>query len=261
MEKNFTSKFLAFLLNISGIPLEWQKNKRSGRLVTIWKYYLLYAFIFLTSSQIILLKDTRSLYDLCTTLIFIFNGIFLNSTTIMLHVKKHNVMEMLNIFERDFVNIAQESQYPQKTNDKFKVFFLFYGLVFFSIFGLVILTPFLLLPISGNTMGDVDTLLIPCWFPWQIDSYPKYLSTIALQFSWLGAVSMPITQVFIFTSYFVIEVKCKVEMLEDVAMKMNDQDNDDQLYRNFKTFIRYHQVIWRYDRKSRFCWGGGGFQS
>ncbi|KAL6956294.1 hypothetical protein U1Q18_051178 [Sarracenia purpurea var. burkii] len=100
-------------------------------------------------------------------------------------------------------------------------------------------------------MGDVDTLLIPCWFLGQIDSYPKFLSTIALQFSWWVLYRCRLHKCSYSLRISSSKSNAKWRCWKDVAMKMNDQDNDDQLYRNFKTFIRYHQVIWRFIK--HFC--------
>lgn len=251
MEDNFTAKFFSFVLNTAGIPNEWQKGQLEGKLITIWKYYLLYSFTLLTTSQLLALRNNETPYELCMSLIFILNAIFLNITVVVRHIKKESIFEMLKIFNTDFVFISEQTGIPQITNKRFKEFILSFGVSYCVIYVVVISSPFLFFPISSNKLGDTNTLLIPCWFPWTIDTYTKYILTIALQFSWLGALSIPILTGFLFTTYFIIEVKCQVEVLSKVVMKWKSENmrnaDERRMHLEFKMFIRYHQVIWRFD--------------
>lgn len=250
MENNFTAKYLIALLNMSGIALESQKFQTKGRLINMWKYYLLYSFTFLTTSQVLTLQSNETAYEASMTLIFIFNGIFLNITIIIMHIKKECIMEMLNIFSIDFVTVSRQTGFSQSTNERFKNFFLSYVITYYTIYIIMILSPFLFFPISDNKLGDTNTLLIPCWFPWVIDTYTKYILTIALQFSWLGALSIPILLSFTFVTYFVIEVKSQVEILSKVVVKWKNDDfkfeNGTMMCLVFKRFIMHHQILLRY---------------
>lgn len=90
----FSTKFLILLLNTAEIPIQGQKY---GKFIPVMKYYLIYSFIFLTTSQILSLRFLHTWPEVCIALVFIFNGVFLNSTTAVLHLKKQNFINILNI--------------------------------------------------------------------------------------------------------------------------------------------------------------------
>lgn len=199
--RDFVSKFLVLLLNSGGIPVTGQKY---GQLIALQKYYLIYSFIFLTSCQVLSLKTFNHLYEATIALAFIFNGLFLNIPTIILHLKKENFLKISEIVSHDFeVNASIQ----------FRKFFFSYGISYISCYSLMLLSPVLFFPISGHKVGDPGTLLIPCWFPWTINTLTKYLLTVILQFSWLFALSLPILLGFTFTAYFVVEVRFQFDRL------------------------------------------------
>lgn len=239
--QDFSSKFLILLLNTAGIPIEGQKY---GKFIRILKYYLLYSFVILTSSQVLSLRFINAKPAVCIALVFIFNGIFLNTTTMVLHLRKQNFFNILNIVYNHF---------HRNASSKFKKFFLTYGVAYFSIYSFMILSPFLFFPISNNELGDPGTLLIPCWFPWIIDTYWKYVLTISLQFSWLSALSLPVLLSFTFTAYFVIEVEFQINHLCCIIQSTEDEPTRTKSdcrsrcsdLQTLKTSIRQYQIIFR----------------
>lgn len=111
------------------------------------------------------------------------------------------------------------------------------------------MSPFLFFPISGNKLGDPNTLLIPSWFPWKIDSGLKYILTIGLQFSWLGPLSIPVLLNFTFVVYFIIEVRIQYDILYEDVLKIKEasyfHEYDDTIMVKFKSCIRHYQMISR----------------
>lgn len=234
-DEDFAAKYFILVLNSAGIPLEEQKHRE---LISMLKYYILYSFIFITISQVLMLRNFDSLHEAGIAISFIFNGIFMNTTTAVLHLKKQNFINILQIIRKDF---------DVSASARFKKFFFTYGVTYFSIYSFMLLPPVLFFPLSGRELDDPNALLVPCWFPWNVDTYLKYILTNALEFSWLCALSVPVTLSFMLTAYFLMEVEMQFDFLcrairstEDTHVgKAKFELNDSEM---LKMCIRRHQI-------------------
>ncbi len=243
---NFTSNFLVHLLNTAGIPLAHQRHAEYIRLV---KYYLLYSFLLLTTCQLFVLRNLASFDDIAVSLAYINCGIFYNATTLVLHLKKRDVRSIF-----DFVKSGRVDYFTPRgasADDKFRKFFLTYGVAYFTLYAVADLSPVLFFPFSEKKLGDATALILPCAFPWTIDSYLKYALTLGLQVSWLLPLSTPVLLNVMFAAYFVIEVRTQYdglcEMLTELKdkkrPKMTDFDAEEAELLWFKRCIRHHQNI------------------
>lgn len=239
-DQKFFSKFLALLLYTAGVAMDTQHCFNFVRAI---KYYLIYSFIFITVGQVMSLKFVNAKSEICLALVFIFNGIFLNTTTIILHIKKRNFISISNIVNNNFYMNA---------STRFKQFYLTYGVAYFIIYCIALLSPFLLFPISGKTLGDPSTLLVPSWFPWTIDTYLKYILTTTLQFSWLSVLSLPVLLGFMLPAYFILEVQfqfdCLCNAIQSTGSVSGKHHGHISRYNDLdvlKACIRQHQIILR----------------
>lgn len=256
MEKyNFTSKFFAYFFNISGIPLKYTKNRKY---FIFLKYYYIYSFILLTSSQIMVLGRLNSMIQVSIALVFIFNGIFLNLITLALHVNKINIINIFRLFNLDFIFYSHEDVIS--TNVRFKRFFLMYGIGYIISYSLSVCSSVVLFPFSKKKLTDIDALLIPCRFPWSVNSVIKYIMTNILIASWLIPLSCPVTLTIIFMFYFMIEVEVQFDILYKsiesqktfVEISKNSYNNENrqisieqEMYISFIKCIQHYQKILR----------------
>lgn len=191
------------------------------------------------------------MHEFTVAMIYIINGIFFNITTLISQFKKDNIINMVNIANDEISTVMNtHKEEVQNDDEKFKKFFFSYGITYFVIYSFATMAPFLFLPISGNKMGDINTLLIPCWFPWKIDSFVKYILTIGLQFSWLFPLSVPVLLNFTFVVYFVIAVRTQFDVLCDDIRKLkrysfSRRTDEDAVCEGFRRCIQHHQIIFR----------------
>lgn len=244
-EKNFAYKFLIVFLNTGGFGLPGQKYKR---LIFAVKCYLLYSFIFLTGGQIIMLKDCRKLHEYTLTVAYIFSGVFLNIITLIMHFKRRNVLNMLEVMHSDMPVIKKQNPEAVTGSTQFKNFLFSTGLMFYVVYFFACMSPYLFLPLSTNAMGNPNSLLIPCWYPWRYDTVLRYNLTIGLQFSWLFPLSVPCMLAVAFTVYFAIEVQAQYSILRGNLDKMKDlQSVTGEEYElvqvHFNRCIQHHQMI------------------
>lgn len=242
-DENFVSKFLILLMNSGGIPVYDQKY---GKLVTAQKFFLINSFIFLTTSQVMALKFSVGLHEMTSVLYFILNGCFLNIPTIVLHAKKQNFFN---------ISMTASHSFDRNASVKFKKFFCTYGVTYIGIYTFMLLSPILFLPLSSNKTWTTTNLIIPSWFPWTINTRSKWFISAGLQFFWLSVLSFPILCIFLFTAYFILEVKFQFDRLYQAIQLTNDGSlpvinmnwaTGDALT-ILKACIHRHQIISRYE--------------
>lgn len=242
----FISWFITTLLKTAGISVN---SKNSSSFLHFLKYYLLYAFASTTGCQIALLKECKTTYQVTLTLAYIFSGMFLNTSTVVLHLYKKNLFNILNFVDNELPFIMSRNKDIRKSNEEFRKLFFSYGIAYYVVYTFACISPFVFFPISGNKLGDTNTLLIPSWFPWQIDSGLKYILTIGLQFSWLFPLSIPVLLNFTFYLYFIIEVRIQYEILCGNISKLKEypsscQNEENQAIRiHFTACVQHHQMI------------------
>lgn len=249
---NFTSKFFIVLLNVFGVPIKC-------RIARFFKYYFIYAFSFLTANQVLTLRERTTIIDISICLIFIFSGIYYNITSGIIYLKNRFIFAMYNMMNTDFADYSTLD--IRSTNEKFRKFFFKYGILFCVTYSFSLLSPVLFFPLSGKQLGDLSTLIIPCKFPWTINTYPKYLLTVLLQLSWVGVLSVPVILNFMFVIYFMMEVRVQFEILNRWIKELdksfvtwimsNEKDvvlvhESRRFVNSFKHCIRRHQKILRY---------------
>lgn len=249
---NFNTKFLTMLLNISGVALPDQKY---ATYVNIMKYYLVYAFTLLTSAQLALLGRASTLVELSITVVFINSGLFLNSTTLILNLKKKFIMNIFHSINSDFIHPVTIISDVAPSSLKFRKFFFNTGIpgicmYVFSTCGTVLLFPF-----SDHTYDNINALLVPRAFPWTVHSKAKYWATVALEFSWLSALSAPVLLNFMFGIYYMFEIQVQYEILSKMIEKFDqmhecislvDSSNcisEQKMIQSFVCCIRHHQNI------------------
>lgn len=250
---NFSSKFLTFLLNAAGIGLPSQMH---AVYINFYKYYLLQAFILLTSAQVMLVRNLTTLAEITITLVFINNGIFLNSTTLFLHLKKKYI---INIFESINEDFAQINSFDTISSSvKFKKFFHTLGAPGVVTYLLSLSSTVLLFPFSNKEYSDITALPIPSAFPWKVDNLQKYLLTIALQINWLAILSLPVALIFLFSIYYMIEIRVQYDILcksieqlnhsdEWISLAHNfDSNTENKVLQSFNCCIKHHQKILKY---------------
>ncbi|KAK7575814.1 hypothetical protein V9T40_012100 [Parthenolecanium corni] len=247
---NFSSKFLTFLLNAAGIGLPSQKH---ARYINLYKYYLLQAFILLTSTQVVLVRNLTTLAEITITLVFINNGIFLNSTTLFLHLKQKYIINILESINEDFLEINSFDTISSSV--KFKTFFRSIGAPGVITYLLSISSTVLLFPFSNKEYSDITALPVPSAFPWKVDNLRKYLLTIALQINWLAILSLPVVLIFLFSIYYMIEIRVQYDILcksirqfdhsdEWLSLADNfDADTESKVLQSFNCCVKHHQKI------------------
>lgn len=248
---NFNIKFLAAWLNISGIALPAQKH---AKYVKILKYYLVYAFILMTSAQVVLFRRASTLVEMSTAMVFFNSGLFLNSTTLIVHLKKKFIINIIQSMKVDFIQpFTVFSIVP--TNQKFKKFFFNTGLPGVCLYVFATSGTVLLFPFSDKSYDDINALFIPGAFPWTIDSMVKYLLTLALEFSWLSVLSAPVFLNFMFGFYYIFEIQIQYEILCKMVENFNnsnewismtgsvDEVREHKMIQSFNYCIRHHQNI------------------
>lgn len=198
----------------------------------------------------ILLKDCKSMHEISLTLAFLFNGIFLNIATLLLHLKKQHIVVILGLVNREIPILTSAHKYAITGSQKFKEFFFSHAIKCYIIYTFACMGPFLFFPISGKQLGDPNTFLIPIWFPWKVDSILKYVLTIGLQFSWLGPLSVPVVLNFTFLVYFVIEVRVLFDILYEDVLEIKEASccykYDDRMVGKLKSCIQHYQMISRW---------------
>lgn len=250
---NFSSKFLTFLLNAAGIGLPSQKY---ARYINFYKYYLLQAFILLTSAQVVLVRNLTTLAEITITLVFINNGIFLNSTTLFLHLKRKCMINISKSINEDFAHI--NSFDTISSGVKFKKFFRTFGAPGVIIYLLSLLSTVLLFPFSNKEYSDITALPIPSAFPWKVNNLQKYLFTIALQINWLAILSLPVALIFLFSIYYMIEIRVQYDILCKSVEQFGKSDDwlglaqnfdtniENKVLQSFNCCIKHHQKILKY---------------
>ncbi len=238
---NFISKFFLILLDTAGCPLPGAQN---FRFFNFWKYYLIYSFSSVTFGQLLMIRYVTSLNDVYMAVSFIASGLFFNSTTLALHLKKRNLSDVFRAISSDLVVFSSAEE--RSASGEFRKFFFTRGVVYMAIYTLSLLSSALLFPFSDKELGDVNALLVPCVFPWQIDSYLKFFLTVLLQVSWLLPLSVPVLLNFMFCVYFIFEVRTQFKILrKSLNSEKFEDDSEERLLRSFKRLIRHYQEIVR----------------
>lgn len=248
---NFNTKFLATLLNLSGIALPAQKH---AKYVHMLKYYLVYSFILMTSAQVVLFRRPSTLAEMSTAVVFFNCGLFLNGTTLVLHLKKKYMINLIQSMRFDLNQFFSVFSIVP-TSQKFKKFFFNIGLPGICMYVFSTSGTALLFPFSDKSYDDINALLVPGAFPWTIDSKAKYLITVALEFSWLSVLSAPVVLNFIFGFYYIFEVQIQYEILCKMIDDFNysnewksvdgnlDKKIEHKMIKSFEYCIRHHQNI------------------
>lgn len=242
---NFTSKFFVIFLNVFGVPIGCQITK-------FFKYYFIYAFFSVTISQILMLREGKTIVDTSFSLIYILSGIYFNATTSIIYFKRSFLLSMYNIARAEFTEEHSFRYNMISVNWKFKRFFFQYGILFFCIYGLSLLSPFLFFPLSGKQLGDVSTLIVPSKLPWNFNTYTKYCLTVLLQLSWIGFLSVPVLLNFVFVIYFIIEVRTQFDILSLMIRNLDKwtvgslKNENKRFCDSFKNCIQRHQKILRF---------------
>lgn len=116
-------------------------------------------------------------------------------------------------------------------------------------------------------LGTDETLILPSWYPWKIDTVPRYLLTYTLQFVQTTALMLPSLGNFLFIVYFVFEIRIQKSNLctslgnivvyaywesmsnESPIFQMLSANNgqnksyDDLLYEYLQDCIKHHILI------------------
>lgn len=244
---DFTSKFFIIFLNVFGVPMGCQITK-------FFKYYFIYAFSSVTFSQMLMLREGKTIMDTSFSLIFILSGIYFNATTSIIYFKRRFLLSMYNITRAEFTEQHSFRYNVISVNWKFKKFFFQYGILFYCTYSLSLLSPFLFFPLSGKQLGDVSTLIVPSKFPWNFNTYTKYCLTVLLQLSWIGVLSVPVLLNFMFIIYFIIEVRTQfdilllmIQNLDKSTVSSSYMNNENKWFcDSFKSCILRHQKILRF---------------
>lgn len=175
---------------------------------------------------------------------------------------KHN-------FEQFYHNVIfyeyAGEEFFDETDSRFKNFAIYLGPVIVISFTGVIVYPILNAIFSDVSLGSPSTLIYLSYYPWQIDSVPKYVGTIALQLCSGSVVCSVVGCMIFFILYCIVVLEAHCNILnkrltgidDKVKFLKNHRSNALGIYRDFQrktndqafdelmAALKYHQFIKR----------------
>lgn len=208
----FSTSVMAFritlntIIKISLLPFGIKKNLNK-RFETCYKIFIALLSLSVSFCQIKNYLTLNSNVYIMDNTVYVGAMVFVINNFWISRIHKTQFLRILGRVEEDL----KDEQFADITHQILKKYFLNVGIIFTCLFVFMISLPIVGAVVTQAKLGSTETLLFPCWFPWQVDSTRTYIYTLVLQFCSAGVLySFCICSTVLVTCFMVVtNAHCK----------------------------------------------------